>query len=81
MMCCIGKKMFVYFVIKIYIIAWGDDGMVKALGCAHGGEVLNPTLDMLCLWHHDNKSQTKKEKKTLFSNNLILSLIQISIYP
>jgi len=42
------KGMHVYiFVIIIYITMWGDDWMVKALGCGKKGEVSNPILNVL----------------------------------
>jgi hypothetical protein len=53
--CMILKNVFIYFLITIYIIAWGGGEMVNVLGCGWKGESSNFTLDMLCSWHyHDN---------------------------
>jgi len=46
---------FIYFVITLFVILWGGDGMVKALGCAKKGKGSNLILDMSWSWHqHDD---------------------------
>jgi hypothetical protein len=38
---------FIHFVIVIYVTAWNDGWMVKALGCGREIEDSNPILNML----------------------------------
>ncbi len=72
-MCDIKKDVLKCFMIVIFVIMGGGDGIVYVLGCARKGKGSNLILDMSWSWHHHDdllwiqlsiNMEPKKKKKT-----------------